>query len=234
MLTNSCASRTSGISYGQFVAAYKALAVANAQGFVIDAALDVTWSLYDITAESDVALSQARLLAAIECWFKDHGLPALYIWAIEEGATFGLHSHITMHLPAAHEGGFRNFLSSCLPERVIDPLPDGALSRGTPFMLQVNGGETTYHQWRRFQYTLKSIDPRVGLTGAEARSGEPTLAETCGIKPSFGGFMHIDRCSVAPALFSAGVRSPTGTIDSDNPPAFDDRFLHCYLSSRSR
>jgi hypothetical protein len=173
------------ISYPQFVDGYQALAFANTQGHIVDAALDVTWALYGITAEPTVAEHHANLLEAMSRWLNDRRLPVLYIWAIEEGASFGLHSHITLHLPLMQGKAFRAFLEAFLPVPVSQlrtPARPGA-----PFLLQINGGETTFHQWRRFRYTLKSVDPHVGLDGIPAEPGACTLVEACSLNYSFGG-----------------------------------------------
>lgn len=238
MASNPERRESAAITYREFVEAYQALAFANCLGHVVDTALDVTWSMYGIKAEHDVAETHARLLEKVSQWLEERGLPALYIWTIEVGATFGVHSHITLYLPLAQEAPFRSFLAAALPEPVFDPASaPGAL----PFKLQVNAGETTYHQWRRFRYMLKSVDPRVDLDGLEALPGRPTLVAQCGIKHCFGGFMRIDRLGVARVLRRdarlsnyANALPPATTTGNDAAPAFDDRYLEWSRDSRSR
>ena len=230
MATSSGSPRSATISFAEFLDAYQALAFANCQGFLVDTALDVTWSLQGIFDSDDVARANANLLDGITRWLTDRGLPSFYIWAIEEGATFGLHSHITLHLPSRLRTAFEAAVEDLLVKVSGRPLIATAESRTR--LMQVHDSETSFHQWRRFRYTCKSLDPAVGASGLQVASGTVTLAQIANISFVFGGFMAIQRIGVAPALAAAArahwaerIALPDMDVRPDQPPVFDDRYI---------
>lgn len=178
---------TPWISFAEFVDFYQAIAFANCQGHLVEASLDVTWSLHDVRAHHDVARCHHALLAGIEQWLIARALPTFYVWVIEDGATFGVHSHVNFALPAALGGAFREWLISMLTGLVGRPLIDPGADQ--TFMLQVFDSITTYHQWRRFRYLMKSIDPHVDLDGHPTTSDGLSLVRSASIDYSFGGFL---------------------------------------------
>lgn len=146
-----------GISAAQFVDAYQALAFANCYGCIVDTTLDVSWSLHGITAEAAVATCQADLLGYIADWPTLHELPTFYIWVLEQGATYGLHSHIVLHLPAHLEAPFRGYVVDTLTRIVRMPLLE--TEHSTTCKLQVRGGETTFAQWQLLSLYVEGRRP---------------------------------------------------------------------------
>jgi hypothetical protein len=100
------------------------------------------------------------------------------------------------------------------------------------FKFAASQGETTYDQWRRFRYMLKSVDPSVDLDGAAARTASRSLLDANGRRFELGGFLTVSRLGVSPALaatqsarWAMSVPLPDMTTRRAHPPAFDDRFV---------
>jgi hypothetical protein len=97
------------------------------------------------------------------------------------------------------------------------------------------------HQWRRFRYLLKALDPYVDLAGSPTINLADTLAVVAKMALQIGGRVEAPRVGVAPALAHAPRAEwqrrypmPDLTISSDHPPTFNDRFLQWYEEHADR
>lgn len=218
------------ISAAEFCAAYRALAFANCQGFIMDTTLDVTWSLHGVTTEEAVATRQSELLWLIGTWLKERHLPIFSVWVLEVGPTYGLHSHIVIHMPARLEAEFRDFVAQGLTHLLCVPLRDAEES--TTFKLQARGGEVTFAQWQRFRYMLKGIDPWAIVPGNDQLPDQP-LMKVASLDYHSQGTIRRPRLGISPDIGDAAQRRwqtvvdlPDMEITVDTPPRYNDFFLH--------
>jgi hypothetical protein len=218
------------ITGAEFCAAYRAVAFANCQGFIMDTTLDVTWSLHGVMTEDAVAARQAELLWLIGGWLRKHDLPILSLWVLEVGATYGLHSHIVLHMPAQLETVFRDFVAAGLTHVLCVPLRD--TEESTTFKLQTRGGEVTFAQWQRFRYMLKGIDPWAMALGNDRLHDQP-LMKVADLDYRYQGAIGRHRIGISPEIddvarqrWQAVVDLPDMEITVDTPPRYNDCFLH--------
>lgn len=109
---------TTGVSAPQFQKAYRAVALANCLGMMMNTSVDIAWSTVNIRGDLSVNARQREFLDALRRWFDRNELPAAWIWVLEQGAKLGLHSHLLIHVPDHLTSRFRRYATETLARLV--------------------------------------------------------------------------------------------------------------------
>ncbi len=96
------------ITLGQAESLAHAVGFARQMGSPLNRFLTVLWERASVVGRIQEA--QARFLERMRKWLKYRGIDTAWVWVIENGREMGLHSHILVHVPAAHFNAWKNML----------------------------------------------------------------------------------------------------------------------------
>lgn len=216
----------------QLYKAYHAVAFANCLGRVLDSSLDITWSLQGIRGDHEVLRHQTAFLDAIRRWFDRNDEWAAYMWVMERGDRFGLHTHINLYIPPNLAERFRKYAAATLARIVGGPLVDANGIR--TMLIQPRDGRNVIGQWARFRYVMKGLDAGVMWFDRANPQASLTFKERANMRISFEGEISVKRMGVSRALDDSARRRwsmlnefPDMTIKEEGP-LFDDRFLRWF------
>lgn len=91
---------TTGITKKQYERNFRAIALANCLGMVLNTKIDITWQTVGVESDITVAARQRAFLDWLRRWLERRGAKAAWMWVLEVGSTRGLHSHILVHVPS--------------------------------------------------------------------------------------------------------------------------------------
>lgn len=221
--------RTNAIGYKQLCKAYRAVAFANCVGFVMDTSVDITWSLQGITDDGKVMKHQTAFLDAIRRWLDRNDQWSAYLWVLERGGRFGLHTHILMHLPEDLSERFKVYAHRVLARIVKAPLVHEPAKK--TLFIQARRGTSTIPQWIRFVYMMKGIDARLAWPDDAKALGYLTVVERASLRPRAKGVISVQRIGVSRALDDSSFTRwralnefPDMNISREGPPLYDERF----------
>ncbi|RVT92992.1 hypothetical protein [Sphingomonas crocodyli] len=228
---------TDAIGLTQFKRAYRAVAFANCLGLILNTKVDVTWSTVGVRNDAQIAQLQNQLLDVLRGWYRRKGVPAAWLWVLENGQTHGVHTHLFFHVPDDQvidfksTNGFNEFLRRRLQYIVKRPLlltPDSKTVR----ISHVNGRQVGW-QWERFRYMMKGLrvvdrrSPHSDPTRRFAARGKLRLADQGRVMGRRVGFSPLlqDRSI---ALWQQRNALPDLNVGHSGPIAYDGRFLAWY------
>lgn len=201
------------VTQEQFEKAYKAIALANCQGCLMDSRMDVSWSTSGLKSDVDKAEALRRFLEALHGWFDRRGEPARVIWVQERSKKMGLHTHFQLHVPRELKEDFRRaapkMLETAMKRSLVTKGPVKTLKmeirRGSAFVGDVRT------QWIKFRYLMK------GRTG---RQGDVPFKR-------LGVSRFLDEGAVSAWLVDN--RAPRDLKKPSRPkPPLDDRYIRCF------
>lgn len=193
---------TEYLSTKQFRKGYGAIALANYYGEVMSTFISISWSTVGVTEPEDVMKAQMRYLELLRKWLGHRDVPSAWVWVIENGKTYGLHSHILLRVP--------HRLKEQLAYQVETAVETIA---GSPVKRKRRGmkGERTVHvihrrdgnvnaQWRLFRYMMKGMKPTKRDRNPERRARQVIWQNVVGRRLQRQGLVVRQRLGVARSL----------------------------------
>lgn len=230
----------SGITYAQFCDAYEAFSYANARGLIMDTRVDVTWSSMGLLTEVDILAAHRSFIDLLAARFQQAGMPFACVAVFEVGATRGLHTHYTMHVPQSYYAtAFEELCETTLICAVGRKLTK---SDGNRTMNVDLGSSSIVSQWQRFRYVMKGVSPNAALPRQAGVNGTVPLHTFAGLDPHFRfqGFIPFARVEVSDTL-SSGRRAqqrqacpemPDMSVRTDGPQLYSPRCFEWYQAMR--
>lgn len=164
------------IGEAEFAAVYAAAEFAEAFGLRFNTTVTIAWKFLGAETPQDVQGLFNSLLKCLRDWFAQRRLPQAWLYAHENGAQIGLHTHIAIALPGALLEGdlipnrdeFRRWIMSWAQRR---------LGRRTPRAIRVRGPrrETPWLHWLATHYLVKGYDPAAEALSARNSPDGRTL-----------------------------------------------------------
>lgn len=198
-----------------FLRLYKAVAVANLEGLILNTFFTISWSLAGLDAPSSVGRAQEAFQERMTSWFYDQGdhersFPRYAgVWVKEVGRTMGLHSHYLLHVPQGYSALFGRWVRKSIARATESSQgPVGRGARGHPLYVThvADLNFSIEEQWNVFRYMTKGLDPD-GLTSVFSASRRRMLAaEYTGLsKLSDEGVVVGQRCGRSRAISDAAL-----------------------------
>lgn len=228
---------TSAIQVHQFEKAYRAVAFANCLGVTMNTTLDISWSTAGVTDDLLVADRQKYYLDALRRWFVRNQQWAAWLWVLERGDRFGLHTHVMLHVPDDLSQAFRRYASNTLDHIV------GGRSIRTPssktILIRHRNGEQLISQWWWFRYIMKGITQERGWVKRSDPHWSKNFTDRTGIDAEPQGIVSVKRLGVSRALDIASFKRwaalndfPDMRILAEGDALYDDRFIRWYHDHR--
>jgi len=182
----------------QFRQGYDAVALANCYGFVLNAFINITWSTVGITGDAAVADANGRYLELLrKACLKRQIIPAC-VWVIENGRTWGLHSHVLASIPREKKDWLR-YQAEQAVETIAGRRPVRTLGSRTVKIIHRQDGDWKA-QWRIFRYMMKGLRPTKRHPNPEIADGQRRLEEVAGLKLRSQGIVGTKRFGVSRKL----------------------------------
>lgn len=152
------------LALDQLKRAYKAVALANYRGRVLDNHLTITWSTMGFRDHHTIADLQQKVLELFRKWFLNRGYWPALLWVLENSGRRGLHTHMLISVPGELRRDFK-----CYAERAVETACKASVDR-TPGQktVKLTGRSTvsTVRQWGMFKYLFKGLTPKAALRNA--------------------------------------------------------------------
>ncbi len=229
--------QTDSVSVLQFQKAYRAVAFANCMGLMMNTAVDIAWSTAGVEGDLAVTARQRDLLDALRRWCDRNGLPAAWIWVLEQGPKLGLHSHILMHVPDEHVDKFRQYATVTLSRLVVKRLANTKASK--TLLIAHRWGNQITPQWLRFKYMMKGLTADSQLPARDEFENAIKFSERVAVRPKPQGQVRVKRLGVSRALDHAACKSwaalndfPSTQIRRDFEELYDDRYLRWFWDNQ--
>ncbi|TXM95374.1 hypothetical protein [Methylobacterium sp. WL116] len=201
------------LTSSQFRKGYNAIAYANCVGEVMNAFISISWSTAGIVAPDAVMAAQIRYLELLRKWLLHRGVQPAWVWVIENGKTYGLHSHILLRVPHHMREAVKFQAETAVATIAARPLKKPR--RGTK-------GDQTVHvicrrdnniraQWRLYRYISKGLKPTTRELNPELRAKQIRIEKVGGLKLRRQGLVVRQRLGVARGL-STQSRQSNSTI----------------------
>ena len=169
-------------------------------------------------------------------WLERHADWPAYVWVLERGKKYGLHTHMLLHVPTDLGPRFKSAATERLSEILGSPLLDTPESK--TMLIQTRGPDVNT-QWRRFRYLVKGIDPRLGWMLDAEHGGFKTVAERAAINPKDAGTIQGKRVGVSRELdygafkrWAAVNDLPEMRIEPWGDWLYGNRFLNWYIANQ--
>lgn len=223
------------LTHQQVRKAYRAVAFANCLGRVLNVSMSVTWSTVGKEGGGQVAVCQHRFLELMRKWFHRRKSPALWIWVLERGKKYGLHSHLLLSVPWHLKVAFRDDVEAMLVTAVGCPLLKTPASK--TLKMEMRSHLTITPQWEWFKYMMKGVDPNLAW---RRPSGEHLKFHVkLDIKARKEGAIQLKRIGVARALDEAAFRRwsavngfPSMQIELSSGALFDSRYIEWFRENQ--
>lgn len=227
---------TTYVTTKQFRQGYDAVALANCSGLVLNAFINITWSTVGIRGDAAVADANGRYLELLrKACIKRKIIPA-WVWVIENGRTWGLHSHILASIPREKKDWLR-YQAEQAVETIAGRRPVRTLGSRTVKVIHRQDGDWKA-QWRIFRYMMKGLRPTKRHPNPEIADGQRRLEEMAGLKLRSQGVVGTKRFGVSRKLDSknlAKIRRDYGFTTfaleegETSPEAlYTDEYLHAH------
>jgi hypothetical protein len=148
---------TDHLSFEHFERAYRALALANCRGRVLDMHISISWSTVGVESDISVFDLHQRFLELVRKWCVRVGVWPAWLWVLERGARIGLHTHMIIAIPPALRRDFVLYAKEAAATVSPVPLLDTPQSK-TIFIVQ-RPTENVDRQWWHFRYLFKGLRP---------------------------------------------------------------------------
>lgn len=215
---------------------YDAVALANCGGLVLNTFISISWSTVGITAPEAVAEAHARYLELLRKALTKRGVIPAWVWVIENGKTWGLHSHILVHVPFEKRKWLRFQAAETI--ETIAGLPVVKTKESKTVDITVRRDDDWRTQWRWFRYMMKGTAPTKRHRNPEKAEGQVLLEESAGLELRSQGLVEGQRFGVSRKLNAknlAQVREkmglgPFAMEEGETDPAwlYTDEYLRIY------
>lgn len=187
------------LSLRHFKRGYRAVALANCRGRVLDVHISVSWSTVGVTDDDAVLHCQRRLLEKIDEWSRARLIWPAWIWVLERGRRIGLHTHLLLSMTITRRAQLRDYLPKAIQEVVGRPVLHTPESK-TVVMSAPPEIANEDRQWEKFRYLFKGLGP------GEGRDAERLAALLPGqpLKPQ--GEVSVLRFGVSPEIGPFALR----------------------------
>ncbi|GEO17402.1 hypothetical protein [Microvirga aerophila] len=197
--------QTQHLAGRDFTKLYNAVAFANCQGWVLNTFISISWSTVGITTDLLVEQAHRRFNERMRKWLLERGLPLAWVWVLERGNTYGLHSHIHVAVPKQHRRDFMQWAKKCVSHIPGRPLVNTEISKTVRF--DCRSDRDVAGQWWRFPYYAKGVDPAVGFRDADDKHIWRLLNEVAGLTLKPQGLVKTKRAGVSRALDAKARRA---------------------------
>jgi hypothetical protein len=222
------------LSFDQLQMGYAAAAAANCRGLVLNTFISITWSTVDLTGLPDAYQLQDQFLHAAGQWLgrpEQFSKPAAWLWTLENGPKYGVHSHVMMSVPQMLTARFRLWAEKELARIVGGPLLETADSKTV--VIVVRPDQDVAYQWDRWRYLFKGIRPDLAWPDPTAPARIRLLSEVSGIVPIAQGEIRTGRMGMSPMIGPSAIAElmtegpPSLAIDVTRRPSdlYGDQFL---------
>lgn len=184
----------------QFMKLYDAVRLANCRGLVPNALVNVSWSTVGIVSDLAVRSAHEQLLELMRKWLVERQISQAWLWVLERGDTFGLHSHIAVHVPHVYEDAFASWVAKAV--RTIAKRSIVVNRRTKVYTVKVKhaSDDAWRVQWKIFRYLMKGVDPWTRVKDPKQRHGTKLLRDVAGLKSVAQGEVSTKRAGVARQL----------------------------------
>lgn len=161
--TRRAAAATTGLERKDLLKLYKAVALANLQGHVLDTFTTIAWSTLGYVQDRAVDVEHRHFMEVFRHWCDDNDIPCAAIWTKERGDKHGLHSHILACVPDHLQTAYRVWAKGALERRTGQALLRPIWNQATPKVSTLHisdpkGGRADWeNQWEVFHYMTKGI-----------------------------------------------------------------------------
>lgn len=163
-------SLTFGLSDKDYMSLYKAVALANLNGWVLNTFTTISWELQGLSDDASVRAAHTKYLDLYRRWCGNNvspdgkASPCAHIWTLERGARWGLHTHMLSFVPEDSYPAYRRWLLQAVRGITGEPIKKPNTTTGEtgatlkPVLLQPLARETPVDtQWRVFRYLTKGV-----------------------------------------------------------------------------
>ena len=154
-----------GITESAWRGMYLGIVLANCQGFVLNSLVNISWSTVGIIDDERVEKANADFCVSLRKWLKARKAPLGWVWCLENGKTFGLHSHILVHVPDAFRDEFRDHVPAAVATIAGHPVVDDKKLKIKTVKVLYAREDRFISQWSMFRYMSKSIDEGAPVLG---------------------------------------------------------------------
>lgn len=203
------------LSPRDFQRLYKAVAVANLEGLVLNTFVTISWTLAGLSAPSSVRGAQAAFQERLTSWFQyRRDLDASYppyagVWVKEVGRTMGLHTHYLLHVPHRDRAIFARWVRRSVSKATdADPGAARTTARGRALYAThvADLKDDWRQQWDVFRYMSKGLDPDALASVFSASQQRMLAAEYTGLSLlSDEGVIEGQRCGRSRAISNAAI-----------------------------
>lgn len=227
---------TDHLSFDHFERAYRALALANCRGRVLDMHISVSWSTVGVTSDLTVFDLHQRFLELIRKWCIQAGFWPAWLWVLERGARMGLHTHMIIAIPPEWRRKFVFYAKQAAAVVSPAPLLDTAESKTIHIVHRPT--QNVDRQWWWFRYLFKGLRP--DLMKLSPGSPPRPFAPIAGIRPQPQGEVSVKRFGVSRELDQSSFDRwstfhilPEINVASANTPSdlYDDRFFRWHRAN---
>ena len=221
-----------GITESAWIGMYMGIVLANCRGIVLNSMVNISWSTVGISDDEDVADADADFRVSLRNWLKAREAPLAWVWCLENGSRFGLHSHILAHIPDEHRDEFRDHVPDAVAKIAKHPVVDDTNRKIRTVKVHHVREDRFISQWAMFKYMSKSIDDGALILGRDGI--QRTLREVLGIKRRQRSAVFTKRAGVNQKLqepereryFKEHGRPHIGLNGATGPrDVFGDRYL---------
>lgn len=150
------------------------------RGFPLNRHLTISWWVAGIPGR--VIDAQRELLQLASKWMAYRGVTPAYVWALEDGPVYHLHSHIVIHIPDHLKAKFRTMVNRWVKRVGGDPYATGAIKISPEKYNRTSKDDLV-------RYILKGIDlraaRRLGITPDYEKAGAID-GKRCGTSQNIG------------------------------------------------
>lgn len=204
---------TACISPDGLVNIANAFAFSEQKGTPFTAFVTVAWTKTAGWTDDLLPERQGQLFWNLARWLRKRGVPAAYVWTLENSKRMGVHLNLAVHVPDVHFGAFTRQFSQLVPGFVEDRYA---------VQFTADNGDTRpklfFHPNQRrgtLRYFLKGMDHTATFEGLDGQL--VNLGDFIGIQHrGQQGVIEGKRCGVSHAL-GAQARIAAGYTDRTDP-----------------
>lgn len=181
----------------QFMKVYDAIRLANCKGLVLNTMVSLTWSTVGLESDLDVAKVNRGFLELMRKWLTLRGVSKAWVWVLERGETYGLHSHVAVHIPDFIEDDFKAWVMGAV--RTLTGVKAVVDRRKRIYTISVDHARKNnlVVQRRFFQYLMKGMSPEVRVRNPGDCHNSRRLEDVVGLKLRPQGEVTTKRAGVA-------------------------------------
>lgn len=230
--------RTNKIEVKNYTRAFRAVALANCLGCMMNTTVDITWKTVGLENDILIAKRHIKFLDWGRRWLSRRGQGLKAVWVLERGSRYGVHTHILMHVPDELWNDRRKPDRKTFTEKAEDVLEEIVGTKllrtadSSTMMIRHRTGEDFYHQWKRLVYMMKGV----GKAVSEEQRVALRLSRT-----SDEGEIMSKRIGISRALDQAEFRRlslmndfPPMTLGEAGDWPTDDRYIRWYHQNADR